>query len=179
MLAKTITYEDLDGNSVTETFYFHFNKAELSEMAVDDEADGFAEKIKRLSVSQDKSEILRLFKDIIRRSVGYKSEDGKRFIKTEEYTEAFMASEAWAELFYTFISDANAAVEFVTSVVPKNLIPPEKKTTQVLDVLPQMVPDESVPIWVRENREPTDAEAVAAPEHLFRYIRAMQHTPKH
>jgi hypothetical protein len=177
MLAKTITYEDLDGNSVTETYYFHFNKAELSEMAVDDEADGFAEKIKRLSVSQDKSEILRLFKDIIRLSVGYRSEDGKRFIKTEEYTEAFMSSEAWAELFYTFISDANAAVEFVRGVVPKKLIPTEN-ATQVLDVIPQTVPDASVPIWVKEKRPPTEQEAVASPEHLFRYIRAMQDTPK-
>jgi hypothetical protein len=177
MLAKTITYEDLDGNSVTETYYFHFNKAELAEMSVDDEAHGIAESIKNLSVSQDKSEILRLFKDIIGRSVGYKSDDGKRFIKTEEYTEAFMSSEAWAELFYTFISDANAAVEFVRGVVPKKLIPTEN-TTQVLDVIPQTIPDASVPIWVKENRPPTAQEASASPEHLFRYIQAMHNTPK-
>ena len=32
MLKRNITYEDFDGNTVTEAFYFNLSKAELMEM---------------------------------------------------------------------------------------------------------------------------------------------------
>ncbi len=34
MLKKTITYEDFDGNQVTEDHFFHLSKADLVEMEV-------------------------------------------------------------------------------------------------------------------------------------------------
>jgi len=39
MLKKSITYSDLDGNSVTDDFYFNLSKSELVEMELS-EKDG-------------------------------------------------------------------------------------------------------------------------------------------
>ena len=80
MYAKKMTYTDYDGNERTETFYFNLTKAELTEMELSSEG-GLSKMIQRIIDSQDSTRIITIFKDIILRSYGEKSPDGKRFIK--------------------------------------------------------------------------------------------------
>ena len=48
MLKKTITFEDLDGNLVTDDFYFHLSKAEIAEIAAaSDDVRSFLDFIER------------------------------------------------------------------------------------------------------------------------------------
>ena len=120
MLKKTIKYTDYDGNEREEDFYFNLSKAEVTEMELSKEG-GMSEYIKKISATQNGPELIKLFKDIIIKSYGEKSLDGKRFIKNKELTEAFTQTEAYSELFVELASNADEAVKFVNGIMPKNM----------------------------------------------------------
>ena len=120
MIKKTITYTDYDGNNRTEDFYFNLSKPELMEM--DFSATGGMEKmIKRIVDAQDTKRIIEVFKDIILKSYGEKSADGKRFIKSKELSEGFSQTEAYSELFMELATNDKAAADFINGVIPKSL----------------------------------------------------------
>ena len=120
MLKKTIKYTDYDGNEREEDFYFNLSKAEVTEMELSKEG-GMSEYIKKISAAQNAPELIKLFKEIITKSYGEKSLDGKRFIKNKELTEAFTQTEAYSELFIELASNADEAVKFINGIMPKNM----------------------------------------------------------
>ena len=120
MLKKTIKYTDYDGNEREEDFYFNLSKAEVTEMELSKEG-GMSEYIKKISATQNGPELIKLFKDIIIKSYGEKSLDGKRFIKNKELTEAFTQTEAYSELFIELASNADEAAKFINKKKKKNM----------------------------------------------------------
>lgn len=120
MLKKSITYEDLNGESVTEDFFFHLSKADLVEMEVE-HPGGLGAYLKRIVESEDGKAIISEFKSLILKSYGEKSEDGKRFIKDWQKTEEFQQSEAYSALFLELCTDAGAGAAFVNGIVPAGL----------------------------------------------------------
>lgn len=122
MLKKTITYDDLDGNPVTEDFYFNYSTAELAEMQmVADPEGGLESRLKRIIESNDPKQIMGEFKAIIGGAIGRRSEDGKRFIKNDQISQEFMASEAYSELFMEFLTNPASATSFINGLMPKKL----------------------------------------------------------
>lgn len=117
MLKKTMTYTDYDGNQRTEDFYFNLSKAEVAEMQMS-AAGGLDKMINRIISEQDGKRIIELFKDLVLRSYGKKSDDGKRFIKTKELSEEFSQTEAYSDLFMELATDSEAAAAFVNGIVP-------------------------------------------------------------
>lgn len=118
MLAKKITYIDYDGVERTETFYFNLSKAELIEMQLS--VDGGMEKeLQRMIDSKDVTQLAASFKNVILKSYGEKSPDGKRFIKSKEISEAFSQTEAYSDLFTELMSDADKAADFINAIIPK------------------------------------------------------------
>ena len=120
MLKKTIKYTDYDGNEREEDFYFNLSKAEVTEMELSKEG-GMSEYIKKISAAQNAPELIKLFKEIITKSYGEKSLDGKRFIKNKELTEAFIQTQAYSELFVELASNADEAVKYINEIMPKNM----------------------------------------------------------
>lgn len=120
MLKKTITYNDYNGTSRTEDFYFNLSQAEVMEMEMGT-AGGLAEMIKRIVAAQDAPSIIKVFKDLILKSYGEKSADGKRFIKSEELAIAFSQTEAYSILFTELATDDKAAAAFVNGIVPAEM----------------------------------------------------------
>ena len=120
MLKKTIKYTDYNGEERSEDFYFNLSKAEIMEMEMSQNG-GMSEYIKKIVNTQDNVSIMNLFKEIIQKSYGEKSLDGKRFIKNKELTEAFTQTEAYTELFVELVSDADAAAKFVNGIIPQNM----------------------------------------------------------
>lgn len=120
MLKKTITYRDYNDNERTEDFYFNLTKAEIMEMEMST-SGGLAEMIQRVVASQDAPTIVKIFKDLVLRSYGQKSLDGKRFVKSEELKEEFAQTEAYSILFMELATDADAAAKFVNGIVPADL----------------------------------------------------------
>lgn len=120
MIKKTITYPDYNGNERTEDFYFNLTKAEVMEMEMST-TGGLAEMIQRIVAAQDTPAIIKIFKDLILRSYGRKSPDGKRFEKSEELSMEFAQTEAYSQLFMELATDADKAAEFVNGIVPADL----------------------------------------------------------
>lgn len=120
MLKKTITYTDYNGTERKEDFYFNMTKAELMEMELGTDG-GMENLIQTVIDKQDIPRIMSIFKEIILKSYGEKSPDGKRFIKSEELSQAFAQTEAYSELFVELLSDAKAAADFMNGIVPAEI----------------------------------------------------------
>lgn len=120
MIKKTITYTDYNGTERTEDFYFNLNKREITVMELSIKG-GLAEMIKRIVDAQDTPAIINVFEDLIQRSYGVKTPDGRGFVKRAEDLESFMATEAYSQLFMELATDADAAAAFVNGVVPADM----------------------------------------------------------
>lgn len=120
MIKQTIKYTDYDGIERTEDFWFNLNKAEIMEMELTT-VGGMQKMLERIVAEQDSKRIVEIFKDIILRSYGQKSPDGKRFIKSKELTDAFVQTEAYSELFMLLATNAEAATKFINGVVPNDI----------------------------------------------------------
>lgn len=119
MLTKTFTYIDYNGKERTETAYFNLNKAEMMEMEMST-SNGFSEMIQKLIEEEDHATIVKIFKDIILKSYGVKSEDGRRFIKSKELSDNFSMTEAYPQLFMELATDSEAAAAFVNGIISDN-----------------------------------------------------------
>ena len=120
MYKKTITYPDYNGEEIKEDFYFNLTKAEILEMQLEKEG-GLAEKIQAIVDSKNVPELIKIFKELILRSYGEKSDDGKRFIKSPELSREFTQTEAYSELFMELATDSDAASAFINGIIPANL----------------------------------------------------------
>lgn len=116
MFKKVIKFEDFNGTSREETFYFNLSKAELMEMELSTQA-GVEEMIRMLIATKDNAKIMQIFKDLILKSYGIKSEDGTRFIKSKELREAFEQSNAYSELFMEMITNPDVQAAFINGVI--------------------------------------------------------------
>lgn len=120
MLKREITYEDFNGETVSEYFYFNLSKTELLEL--EHEYDrGFAANIEAIVEAKSNKELVAEFKKLILLSYGKKSEDGKRFIKNDELREEFSQTAAFNELFISLATDETAAATFINGIVPKDM----------------------------------------------------------
>lgn len=122
MLKKTITYTDFDGNEQSETFYFNLTKAELTMMEAS-VSGGMGNTLRRMVEVKDTNQMIKVFNELIKASIGSKSPDGRRFIKGEEITNDFLASPAYDSLFMSLFTETNNVVEFIKSIIPQDLVP--------------------------------------------------------
>lgn len=123
MLKKTITYTNFDGEQETKDFYFNLTKAELAELEYS--IPGGFDSIRR-EITNQLSEgrviigaLLDAYKIIIAKAVGTKSADGKRFLKTEEFRDEFVSSDAYSELVLELmnVDNEDKITEFFNKVV--------------------------------------------------------------
>ena len=120
MLKKTITYTDYNGVERKEDFYFNLSQAELTEMEMST-TGGFVEMVNRIVAAQDSPAIIKVFKEMVLKAYGVKSDDGRRFIKSEELSIAFSQTEAYSKLFMELATNADEAAKFVNGIVPADL----------------------------------------------------------
>lgn len=117
MFKKTIEYTDYNGVDRTESFYFNLSPADLIDMEV--ESGGYKQMIQNIIDSQDVQSLMKAFKELIRRSYGVKSQDGKHFVKNDKVFEEFASTPAYSNLIMEFLEDTDKAVEFVNGIMPK------------------------------------------------------------
>ena len=120
MLKKTIKYTDYNGVERTEDFYFNLNKAEIMEMQLTT-VGGLDAYLKKIISAQDMPTLMRIFKDLVLKSYGVKSDDGRRFIKNEKLREEFEQTEAYSILYMELSTDSDAAAAFVNGIIPADV----------------------------------------------------------
>lgn len=138
MYKKTLTYTDYNDETRTEDFYFNLNKAEIMELEMSTPG-GYEALLDRIIKTRDQVELIKLFKDLILRTYGEKSPDGRRFMKTPEITQAFMETEAYSEMFMLLATDDKEAAAFVNGVMPASLR--ESIDQAELDKMKQQIQD--------------------------------------
>jgi hypothetical protein len=121
MLKREIEYEDFNGVKTTDVFYFNISKPELIELEVEYE-QGFGKLLEDIVEAKNNKELVKQFKAIVLMAYGQKSEDGKRFIKSDQLREEFSQTAAYNALFMELATDDNAAVVFLQSVLPKDMV---------------------------------------------------------
>lgn len=141
MIKKTLTFEDFNGETVTEDFYFHISEADIAkqEMLASFEG-GMEEKLRKAIEKGDAQTIIDLFEFIIKGSIGEKSPDGKKFFKNQEITDNFVASNAYSVLFMELVTDAVKGANFINGVVPANLADQIKQQDIKMPALKGMSP---------------------------------------
>lgn len=126
MLKETITYHDLDGNEITEDFWFNLFESEIIELNFS-EKGGLEKYIEKITKAEDMKELIRLFKDVVLMAYGERGEDGKSFVKTEEAKKAFSQTEAYSNLFMKLATDDKEAARFIKAVCPNKMNQPQDK----------------------------------------------------
>lgn len=134
MLKKTVTYENFDGEKITEELFFNLTKSELIEIAID-LPDGVSESVGNNPENIDEEQavskimdtlgskgILRFIKDLVLKAYGIKSEDGRRFAKVDDNGKPlsieFSQTMAFETVLDEFMDDDIAAANFVNSIIP-------------------------------------------------------------
>lgn len=120
MLKKTITYEDLDENEITDIFYFNLNAPELGKLQNSREG-GLMAYLQDMIQAEDGAALLGGFSTIITSAYGERSEDGKRLVKSPEISEAFTQTDAFSSLFEEFLTNPTSMAEFMEAIIPMKL----------------------------------------------------------
>lgn len=120
MIKETITYTDYFGEKRTEEFRFNLSKAELTEMETSI-AGGYTNLLQKMVDTKNTPEMMKTFKEIVLKSYGEISPDGRRFIKSKEMAEEFCQTEAYSELFMKLIIDTDEMIKFVNGIVPAEI----------------------------------------------------------
>lgn len=132
MYKKTITYKDFNGVERTEDFYFNLTEAEITDMQLS-KAGGLDVFVKRIVAAKHQEAIISIFKRIIKASYGVKSDDGRRFMKSEQIWEEFAQTNAFSKFYMELATNADAAAEFINGITPSGIKPTAAATSTVID----------------------------------------------
>lgn len=126
MIKKTVTYTDYNDDRVTETFHFHISKSDLLDnIDIREEFEDLAGRLegdKRELTDEETMSVLKLIKRLIRLAYGVRYDDGKKFRKSDEDYADLYNSAAYDELLFALFEDPNEATEFMTGLLPKDLM---------------------------------------------------------
>lgn len=120
MFVKKITFTDFDGNVRTEDHYFNLMQSEIMDMEMGING-GLSNLLNRLLAKQDMASIKDIYKQLIMKSYGIKSLDGRRFEKSEAISKEFTETPAYDVLYMELLSDKEKAVEFLSGIMPKDV----------------------------------------------------------
>lgn len=116
MHKETITYNDLNGVQRTEDFYFDLSKPEIVKMQASAKG-GYDVQLRSIAADMNGAKIMEFFENFITKSYGEKSEDGRRFMKSEEISRSFMETPAYEVLFEKLVTNDKYAADFVNAVM--------------------------------------------------------------
>ena len=61
------------------------------------------------------------FKEILLKSYGEKSDDGRRFIKSAELSKEFSETPVYSDMFIELATDEDKASRFINGIMPKDM----------------------------------------------------------
>lgn len=150
MYTIPITYTDLDDVRVTDNVEFNLTKTELLEyvgasidvgnISADNDKELMENARKKLLKKLDFSsgaDIVGFIKDLVLRSYGVRSEDGKSFIKIlpdgTKLADKFVQSLAFDELMSQLTEDPTKADEFMFAIMPRSIAAAVKESQKDKD----------------------------------------------
>lgn len=117
MIKKTLKYDGLDGQPIVEDWYFNLSHIELSELE-ESRPGGLQAHLKKLLQESKMSAMILAYRDILKASVGKRSEDGKRMLKSQDISDEFIQSGACDALLTQLVTDGQSVSEFMAGIMP-------------------------------------------------------------
>lgn len=134
MLKKTVTYEDYNGVERTDTLRFNLSRTELLKLSME-LPDGLIETVQNGQGENNDEEVavklveklggdgvLDFIEKLVLKSYGVLHEDGIHFEKSEELSKKFSQTLAFDAIMMEFMTDSDAAAEFVNKIVPAQVL---------------------------------------------------------
>ena len=124
MLIKKITFTDFKGESRTEEFMFNMSKSDIVQWRYSVNG-GIEEVFHRIIDKNDQKELMTMVKDLIHRSYGERSIDGKKFEKRRngvDLADEFEQTAAYDALYMELITSSKAAADFINGLMPAELV---------------------------------------------------------
>lgn len=124
MFTKKIKYTDFSGETREEEFLFNMSKSDIVQWQFSIKG-GIDELFKKAVNEQDQSALVKLMKDLIHRSYGERSLDGKRFEKRRngvDLADEFEQTAAYDELFMELLQNTDAVTAFINGIMPADLV---------------------------------------------------------
>lgn len=142
MFTKTITFDDLEDNEVTQTFYFNYTKKEVAELIEFGRVLRFAprpgvtyipleEMMAKLSTPMEKSglsnrenneQAYMIFENLLLDAYGVKGADNVSFDKSDELRHYWSTHVAFPELVFEFLGNTKLASDFIEKCLPAKLV---------------------------------------------------------
>jgi hypothetical protein len=162
LIKQTLTYKDLDGNDITEDFYFNLSVPEAVKLDGSFGEGGMEKKILELVTQKNGAEVISFFELVLTKSIGRRSEDNKRFVKKQDIIDEFTQSNAYEAFLIELLTDTQKSIDFINGVMPANIEELAAKVAAAQQAQQEQqtsdVPLPEVPAWIAENREPTQEE---------------------
>lgn len=160
MLSQTVIYQDFNDNTQTDTLYFHLSEMEWLDLDMNAHEGKFKDVVEKAVRENDAKTMFNLFKQLVDKSYGRKSEDGRRFLKNADLLEEFKDSEAYNSFFVDLMSDINKAAAFFNGLMPNKLL------DRVKDKTPEQIRLESEQAMqgFQKKQEKANPEVVSTPE---------------
>lgn len=148
MFKKTMTFDDLNGEEVEQTFYFNYNMKEIAELLEFGHLAQFVpthrrlpleEQLKILTVPVEESGLTQqennqqgydIFQGLILDAYGEKGADNVTFVKNTRTREYFASHVAFVEMIFEFLEKPQLAAQFIENCLPEKKVAEAKKELQ-------------------------------------------------
>lgn len=126
MFKCELTYTDFNGiEHENQPFYFNMTKAEITKYTLIAAKDPI-KLIQDVIGAEDMLTVYNTFETLVKMSYGVRTADGG-FKKSEELSEDFVHTEAFAALLEKLVSEADFAAQFVNGICSSAAMDPDKK----------------------------------------------------
>ena len=71
--------------------------------------------------TRDMPALISIFKDLLLKSYGEPSPDGRRFVKNDKMREEFEQNPAYSEIYMELVTNVDKAAEFINNVIPADM----------------------------------------------------------
>lgn len=182
MFKKTMKFDNLDGEEVTQIFYFNYNKKEIAELL---EFQRLEEKLELLTKPVEESGLTQqennqqaydIFQDLILGAYGEKGADNVTFVKNERTRAYWESHVAFVEMIFEFLENPQLAAEFIEKCLPAKMV--QKAKEEMAADQGRKVTDESLTEMMQEAaRRQQDPETRIEPG-LDAAVEALQPAPE-
>lgn len=152
MLTEKVKFTDLNGIEKIQTLYFKLSEEEIFSWELEEEK-GLQARLEEARDAKDLRTLAEFVKTLLSKSVGIKSDDGVRFIKSPQITQNFFDSVFFSDFFFgLFLDDGKRAQKFINTIMPPDLVRRAAAQSQGQDVskMPEPTPKER---WDARQRE--------------------------
>lgn len=121
MYARTVEYENYNGEMVKETFYFNLTKSEMAVLEAKTPG-GWSAYMQQIMDRKDAPAVMEMFEKLIRAAYGVKSADGRNFRKGADIFADFESCPAYDTIVLDLLTDENFVKEFIFGIMPKDVV---------------------------------------------------------